>query len=63
MEDYSVILNGDNLNSAGPSDYHIQIEAVGGCVVTLVTATEIHCESDFSATTEVDGANIQVGYG
>jgi len=57
-----VILHGENLDSAGPDDYRIEIERVGSCVVTLVTATEIHCQPDLGSTTGLIASNIQVGY-
>ena len=55
-----MILHGENLNSAGSNDYRIQIEAVGRCAVTQVTATEIHCRPDLSSIAESVIATIQV---
>ena len=48
------------MNSAGSNDYRIQIEAVGRCAVTQVTATEIHCRPDLSSIAESVIATIQV---
>ena len=57
-----MILHGENLNSAAPDDYRIQLEAVGRCVVTLATATEIHCEPDLSSIAESVITTIKVSY-
>ena len=57
-----MILHGKNLDSAGPDDYDIQIERVGRCVVTLVTASVIHCQPDLGSTTGLVVSYIQVGY-
>ena len=57
-----MILHGENLDSAGPDDYDIQIDRVGRCVATLVTATEIHCQPDLGSITGIGASNIQVGY-
>jgi len=57
-----VILRGKNLNSAGPDNYRIQIEPLGRCVVSLVTATEIHCQPDLSSITETVVTTIKVSY-
>ena len=54
-----MILQGGNLDSAGPDDYRIEI-GVDGCVATFINATEIHCQPDLSSVTELVTRDIKV---